>query len=701
MSYQHDDRAYYDDVLEYTDGLKIKTRKETEDLLARGWRVYLPVLFPHIFSGEISAAQADYWDLFDEVTFQLRAKKKVSKKKLKRLLIWGRGLAKSTTIEVAALMKGAILNGGYCLYVCETQDQANEHISNIRDLIENPESRFAAYFPEMAEAKKKRTGKSDEKWSEELFICGNGWICRAKGLNAKLRGIRVGKQRPTDIKIDDIDDVNDSITVALKKLRLLTASIFPTQARECTLDFAQNLIAQNSTLSQIFYGKSDALSERTVISGGVVKTFSKLVIKSELNAEGRMRHIIQPESIPTWSVVDIEIAQGFLDDSGKETFLAEYQNEFDHMKVGKVVYEYDEERHVITWSMFQKMFGCQYIPKHWKCAAGTDLGYSTDSLSAWTFAATAAQNSKLPGVKFVYRGLTFERKGIDYQAIKLWRHLLPNYSIGKRHFEAATDFGAYPEMLRLLRTNKHQAPYLANYKYNPLENRFNLDEADSVEIAKALMESQIEYWLMSHEKSGEQKTLAQKYGLPVKKTKHFGHSDGVTQWNHLLHGDYTKPHPFYEDEKLEDGTYRLGRPYLFYVVADDQLKIATDDAGLKTHRENNQAWEMTREKLTDNGLTEAKPMKYKSDTCDSERMIYAHWGAASTELTVDERVEKAIEENHPSLSTEAISKIQDKQVKQQRLLRRGMKETQLREKISEPNFQNEDYVNWLRQSGQI
>ena len=704
------DAEYYGDVHNYLD-VTVKTRKETEALLARGWRVVLPILFPHIFSGEISAAQAQYWDLFWEVTFLLRDKKKVPKKKLKRLLIWGRGLAKSTTIEVAALMKGAILNGGYCLYVCETQDQANEHISNIRDLIENPESRFAQYFPQMAAPKQKKFGKSDEKWTEELFVCANGWVCRAKGLTAKMRGIRYHNQRPDDIKIDDIDDVNDSITLSMRKLRLMTASIFGTQATLTTIDFAQNLIGENSVLSQIYTGKADALGERTSI--GIVKTFVKLDLEQWQDSDGRVRWRILPTSIPTWAVIDIEVAQGYLDDVGRDVFLAEYQNEFDHLKQGKVVYEYNEPRHVITWSMFKKVFGSTYIPPHWKAAAGTDIGYTNESITAWTFAATAAKNTKYPGLKFVYRGLTFAppNNGIDYQAIKLWRHLLPNPSIGKRHFEAATDFGKYPELLRILRTNEYQKPFLKGYQYNPKTDNYDLDRTDAVELAASLMDSQIEYWLMSHEKSGEQKTLSQKYGLPVRKTKHFGKEDGITEWNHLLHGDYLKPHPFLEDRKLTEeeceklllpnGSYMFGCPYLFYIVADEQLTGATDDAGLKTHRETNLSWERTKEKLTDLGLTESRPMKYKSDTADSERMIYAHWGATATEMTTDEKVAKTIEENHPTLTAEAISQIENSQIKQQRLLRRGMKEDQIKRQIEEEDYLEDDFTAWLRATGQI
>ena len=68
------------------------------------------------------------------------------------------------------------------------------------------------------------------RYGKEMFICKNGYIVRAKGLAAKMRGLRVGVQRPNDLALDDIDDVNDSLMVSQNKLRLIAASIFPVLA---------------------------------------------------------------------------------------------------------------------------------------------------------------------------------------------------------------------------------------------------------------------------------------------------------------------------------------------------------------------------------------------------------------------------------------------------------------------------------------
>jgi hypothetical protein len=46
--------------------------------------------------------------------------------------IWFRGAGKSTLGEMIAVMLGALEHRRYVLYVCATQDQANDHVNNIR-----------------------------------------------------------------------------------------------------------------------------------------------------------------------------------------------------------------------------------------------------------------------------------------------------------------------------------------------------------------------------------------------------------------------------------------------------------------------------------------------------------------------------------------------------------------------------------------
>src|SRR5262249_43364995 len=149
--------------------------------------------------------------------------------------------------------------------------------------------------------------------------------------------------------------------------------------------------------------RSGLLAKR-IVSGPFV-AFQGLQIETRQTKDGPRDLIIAGR--PTWSDIDLEACQKFLDDSGRSAFLSEYQHDFSEIEQGRVLPENDEKLHVITWSMFERVFGCRYIPAHWERDLGHDVGFSRDHLSAWAWIATSAANSPLPGLRFRYRGMTF------------------------------------------------------------------------------------------------------------------------------------------------------------------------------------------------------------------------------------------------------------------------------------------------------
>jgi hypothetical protein len=456
------------------------------------------------------------------------------------------------------------------------------------------------YYPDMAIADSSdllKGVKSTDK--KEMFVCKNGFILRAKGLSAKMRGLRVGILRPDDICFDDIDDVDDSLVVSLNKLRLITASILPVQAREnVTVSFAQNLISEHSVINQIFSGRSDALSSRTVI--GVTNAFEHLEIDSSVDETGKVRHTILESSIPTWAGLDISRAQKFLSDSGLSTFRAEYQNEFDAFQSGLVIKEFNEPRQVITWSQFHAVYGVRQIPPHWQSRVAVDVGYSegsTPHYSAWAFVATSAQNSALPGKVFVYRGKSYLGTSIDDQALDIKKSLYKNW---------------------------------AN---------------EVIENPKS--------WNISHEKTGEMMTLNQKYGFTFSKVKDFRSESGISQWRHLSRPDNSKPNPFKPDLEKDDGTFTVGDTELFYIVDDDQAQFPKDDAGLALMREQISSWEYVPVKVTETGQTAQKPSKHNDDFCDALKYCFVHFSPGSTALNKSERMQARMNDLYPRGTIEA------------------------------------------------
>ena len=566
------------------------------ELEKKGWEEWLMTLFPFYFEESFSKQHIQYWELHWECLMDIRAGRPLDAKKATRMLILGRGIGKSSTTEAGRVMRAAILKKGYSLIISETDDQAQEHLGNCRVLIEHPGSQLLKYYPQMAVGDggelMKGMPTADRK---EMFITQSGYIFRSKGLSAKMRGLRVGVHRPDDLNFDDVDDVNDSLAVSENKLRLITSSILPVQARKnVTIDISQNLISEHSVVNKIYTGKTDALANRTVI--GVANAFETLHIDSGIDETGKMRHKILETSVPSWAGLDIARAQKFLDNSGLETFLAEYQNEFNQFKSGKVIPEYDERTQIITWSEFENRFGTRKIPRHWKVGVGLDVGYSEGlypHYSSWSFIATASMNSGMPGTLFVYRSRTFKGTSIDDQA------------------EAVK----------------------ADLYVDKDGNNYERDEM-------------IVSWQMSHERTGEMLTLWQKYDLPFGKFKHYKAEDGVAQWRHMSRANKTKPHPFKEDTQNDDGTWFLGCPSMFYIVDDDQILFAQDDRGMKLLREQVSSWEYVPVKLTETGQTQQKPSKVGDDVCDSLKSVICWWGQEATPLSKEELAYEAIPEKY-------------------------------------------------------
>lgn len=666
--------------------------KRARELERQGWEVWLKTIFPLVFSKPMSDDHRRFWALWFSVVIRIRESQKYRRANLPIpdrfkilphehaiLLLWGRGLGKSALLEVSSVLRAALLSSGYCLYISEIQDQADEHVGNCRILIESPESRLLEYYPGLKinpGASYKGKKLVDAK---NMFITINGWVCRAGGLNTRLRGLRIGTQRPNDINVDDIDGVNDSMAVSERKLRQLVASVFGTQAYEdTTIKFGQNLITETSVASKFYTGRTDALAERSIIGGEaggeVVNAFTRLDIDSKLREDGRIKHTIQPTSLPTWKGLDIAEAQRFLDDMGLAQFLAEYQNDFSQYR-RKHVFLFDEARHVIPRSAFKEKFGVEYIPPTWNGKASADFGYSGKqgkSLSAWMFNATSPRNTDLPGHYFVHRALSFLDEEIGEQAEKVWEEFFPDPPIGKNHFEATTNFGEYPALLRALRTKQRCKRFLAKWHYDEktdkfvatekrrkeVEDRLPVDASEEVIAlhyaarAKQDFVSIYESIAISHEKTGEQKTLARQYGLPTQKVKQFGKMAGQVEANELLEGDYTQPHPFFEDKPVLDkdgndtGLWVLGSPYVYFVVDDDQLTAPRDDGGMKILREHLGSQRMTDEKLTEKGYMPAEPEKINSDYGDAFRMWSVDYRLAEAEeLTIEEEVKRRLPAN--------------------------------------------------------
>lgn len=663
---------------------------------AQGPFVWLLTMFPYAFEEEFSEDHKKFWLLFWSVLMRIREQRKyialglpipaefeIHEDEYNILLVLGRGLGKSATIEASAVMRGSILGSGYCLYICEAQDQAEEHIGNCRDLIENPESRLAEFYPGMRPGERRHRVQRKQKWSSDLFVTESGWICRAKGLNGRLRGIRVGTRRPDDIKVDDIDGVNDSIALALKKLKQLTASVFPTQARRhATIHFGQNLITEHSVMNQIYTGKSDALGARTTI--GVTSTFEQFEFETYVRADGRTGYRILPSAVSTWKGVDIKAAQKFLNDSGLETFLAEYQNQFEHLKEGRVLRNYDDARMVITKSMFARIFGApkpgeHFVPDYWWKYDAHDFSRTNNEYHACVNlkVTCSGKNTPLPGKMFFFDMMSFdEGTQFDDIARRILESIAPTVPGTSR---------TWKEFIASSYSRAELDEYVSDTTKLIEMRRAALSRVLPPIVQPLLAKKNYKKWRGSNEQNRDGlKVYRDAFGIPFQPANP-RETEGLDWLEHYMQVDRTTPHPFLEDEWLaEDGVWRLGCPGLFLVVDDDHYEYPRDVEPAKlrdSHRCRYQFsnWRMRPAVLNDAGFIEYGPMKMHDDFGQAAQMLFMDNCVQAAPLTVGEKVVELLPEQ---LRPASIAQVEDPAEKAKLLTAQVAQRMQIEKKIT-------------------
>lgn len=483
----------------------------------------------------------------------------------------------STNAEILPILEAAWLGTGLCLYVSGTQELANKHLASIEELLLSDNVR--AEYPMLGQPMRGVTGQT-KNWKQEFLQTSAGYSIIAVGLDVGVRGLRVGTQRPSLIVFDDVDDIKDTPAITLNKLQKLTLSVIPTQGKQTIFISAQNLIHRHGIINQIYENKVSALSNRYI--SGPHKAIEGLVTERQ-----GIRDIIVAGKA-NWDYLGIPECQDFIDNSGLNAFLSEYQHDLKAASQGLILPEYDEDVHVITWSQFKSVYGMPFIPSDWAVEVGHDWGSTgiDKHPGVVSFIATASERSILPGITFLFGSLVFD-EGIlvDSAAEQIVQFLAPDSASGRAHD----------------------------------------------------MRRQVECWRMSHEAKSERDTYRAKFGLPFmacdsRKTA------GIAQLRHFLRIDPDAKHPFKPDTK--------GASLMYWVVDDDQLQQPRDDRGLWRHRQEIVGWRWKPVELKDYGMPVDQPVKWMDDALDSLRHVSQVWMPRAIPLTIEERRELAIPANY-------------------------------------------------------
>lgn len=249
------------------------------------------------------------------------------------IAIWPRGGAKSTTAELATVMLGARGVRRYAVYVCETQEQADDHVGTIAALLES--AALADAYPAMADRLLGKFGAS-KGWRRNRVRTASGFTVDAIGLDTATRGVKMEDARPDLLILDDIDGGLDSPATTAKKTKTITRALLPAGASNMAVLAVQNQILADGVFAQLADGRADFLTERIV--SGPHPAVVNLATNQRPQPDGRIRHeIVGGEA--TWAGQSLAVCERQINEWGLTAFLSEAQHQvqetggglFDHL----------------------------------------------------------------------------------------------------------------------------------------------------------------------------------------------------------------------------------------------------------------------------------------------------------------------------------------------------------------------------------
>jgi hypothetical protein len=247
--------------------------------------------------------------------------------------IWPRGGAKSTTAELATVMLGARQTRRYALYVCETQEQADDHVGTIAALLES--DALADAYPAMADRLVGKYGAS-KGWRRNRVRTASGFTVDAIGLDTATRGVKLEDARPDLLILDDIDGGLDSAATTARKIKTITRALLPAGAGNLAVLAVQNLILPGGVFAQLADGRADFLTERIV--SGPHPAVRNLATNQVPQPDGRTRYAIVGGEA-TWAGQSLPTCEKQINEWGLGAFLSEAQHDvedagggmFDHL----------------------------------------------------------------------------------------------------------------------------------------------------------------------------------------------------------------------------------------------------------------------------------------------------------------------------------------------------------------------------------
>jgi hypothetical protein len=297
------------------------------------WRKWLLTMFPAHFNQELGQRHIDFWRWVLGIQLEDVPAPFVG--------IWPRGGGKSTSAEAAVAALGARGRRRYCLYVRETQDQADKSVENIAALFETPT--VQRFYPEHGDRLLNKFGLS-KGWKRSRIRTAGGFTVDALGLDTAARGVKVEDQRPDLIIFDDIDGRHDSPATTKKKIDIITDSILPAGSSNAAVIGIQNLIIADGVFSRLVDGRADFLADRVV--SGPFPAVEALKTEWKVDQRTGRRKAVIVAGTATWDGQNLAICQDLIDRMGLSAFLRECQHLVKDKAEG-IALRFDARRHFV------------------------------------------------------------------------------------------------------------------------------------------------------------------------------------------------------------------------------------------------------------------------------------------------------------------------------------------------------------------
>ncbi|MFZ4483752.1 MAG: hypothetical protein ACOYOL_07215 [Chthoniobacterales bacterium] len=276
---------------------------------AKGYKPWLQTHFPHVASQPMASRHERLWEWFEALEPGATVDPIVA--------VMPRGGGKSTTVELACAYSAHRLSRRFALYVCGTQDQAQDHMGSIETLLSGlGEERLTS-----------ATGSQKAgTWKVNQIRTARGFSIAGYGLDKGLRGIKLDEFRPDLIIFDDIDSGEDSTKTIEKKIAKITKAILPAGSSDCAIVVIQNLIRDDGIVARVVNRDADFLTSANIIGPEPALLDMEYESAPDPTGNNKRRWVITAGT-PTWAGQSREVCERQMNAWGASAFLTEAQHD--------------------------------------------------------------------------------------------------------------------------------------------------------------------------------------------------------------------------------------------------------------------------------------------------------------------------------------------------------------------------------------